>query len=142
MTFFIKRYLKLIGILALFVLVGACTSTDKQALTAEESVKIRATERWQALIEGKLETAYGYELPEYRKVFSYEQFRRSMRGTGIWDKAEVKSVACTETCVVTMQIHVTIKLARFDDPIKSNSLLEEKWMRDTESGNWFHLSSK
>lgn len=124
------------------MLVGACTSTDKQALSAEDSVKARAAERWQALIEGRMEDAYEYESPEYRKIFTLEQFRRSMRGTGLWKKAEVKSVACTETCVVTMQIYVTMKLARLDGPMDMDSMLKEQWMQDKDSGSWFHLSSK
>lgn len=141
MTYYVKQCLKLSGILALLMLVG-CTTADKQTLTAEESVKARAAERWQALIEGKLETAYDYELPEYRKIFSFRQYQDSMRGVGLWKKADVKAVACTEICVVTMQIYVTIKLARLGDPIETSSLLEEKWMQNTESGEWFHLSSK
>ncbi len=142
MTYYIKQYVRLVWIVALLILVGGCTSADKQALSAEEVVKTRAAERWNALIEGKLETAYGYELPDYRKVFTYEQFLRNIHGGGIWQKAEVKNVACTETCVVTMQIYVTMKLAGFDEPMNASSMLEEKWMKDEESGDWFHLSSK
>lgn len=126
-----------LGVVGLLV---SCTAI--KPLTAEESVRIRASERWQALIEGKLDKAYDYEVPEYRKVFSFEQYKREMNGVGLWKKAEVKDVACKDECVVTMQIHVTIHAARLGGAMDTSSLLKEQWMRDTGSGEWFHLSSK
>ncbi|MEQ1635684.1 MAG: hypothetical protein ABL903_03260 [Methylococcales bacterium] len=129
------------GIILLgLVLIVSCSA--KPELSAEESVKVRAGERWQALIEGKFEKAYAYEVPEYRKVFDLEQYRRGFHGVGIWKKAEVVDVACMEKCVVTMRIYVTINFARWGEAMDTSSLLKEQWMRDTGSGEWFHLSSE
>lgn len=127
---------------ALVVVVLTLNCSAKQELTAEESVRMKAGERWQALIEGKLDKAYAYEVPEYRKVFDIEQYKRGFGGVGMWKKAEVVDVACMENCVVTMRIYVTINVARWGDTMDTSSLLKEQWMRDTGSGEWFHLSSK
>lgn len=137
---FMWQYARLGAALGVVGLLASCAAI--KPLTAEESVKIRAGERWQALIEGKLDKAYAYEVPEYRKVFSFEQYKREMNGVGLWKKAEVKDVACKDECVVTMQIHVTIHAARLGGTMDTSSLLKEQWMRDTGSGEWFHLSSK
>jgi hypothetical protein len=128
-------------LVSLALLMG-CAATDKKAITAEESVRMRAGERWQALIGGLLEKAYEYEVPEYRKIFNVEQYRRNIHGVGKWKKAEVVDVACMEKCVVTMRIHATINNARWGDTMDMSSLLKEQWMRDTGSGEWFHLSSE
>jgi len=58
------------------------------------------------------------------------------------EKAEVENVACKEECVVTMQIYVTMKIARWGDTMDMSSLLKEQWMRDVGSGEWFHLPSE
>lgn len=142
MKYPVKWSLKLAAGLILNLLMTACSTIGIQPLTAEQSVRTRAAERWQALIEGKLETAYSYETPEYRKLFTYQQYESSKHGVGLWTKAEVMDVACKEICVVSMQIHVTMRPARWGDTIETSSLLKEQWTRDKDSGEWFHLSSK
>lgn len=135
---FVKAGVTVLGL----ALVVSCKGVFNKPLSAEESVRVRAGERWQALIEGKLDKAYEYEVPEYRKLYNVEQYQQSRPGVGIWKKAEVVDVACTENCVVTMRIYVTMKFARWGETMDTSSLLKEQWMRDTGSGEWFHLSSK
>lgn len=139
---FSKPSLKQWFILACLVVISGCTSKHHKHLSAEESVRIRASERWQALIAGNIEKAYEYEVPEYRKIFDANQYKSGVKGVGLWKKAEVENVACMEKCVVTMRIHATINNARWGDTMDMSSLLKEQWMRDTGSGEWFHLSSE
>ena len=138
----VSRYVKIGAALVGLVLIVSCKNIDNKPLTAEEIVRARAGERWQALIEGQFEKAYSYEVPEYRKLYTADQYQRSKHGVGLWKKAEVVDVACMEKCVVTMQIYVTINIARWGGTMDTSSLLKEQWMRDTGSGEWFHLSSK
>ena len=138
-NFFLFKKLSIVGVLLLGL--GACSVISEHNRTPEQAVKERAAERWQALIEDKLETAYTYLTPEYRKLYSYQQYKKSIH-SGFWTKAEVKDVACTENCVVSMQIYVTIRPPRWGQAINSSSLLKEHWTRDKDSGEWFYLSSE
>ncbi len=142
MRYNFRRFIKLATILAVINTLGACSGIGTQSQAPEEIVRVRAFERWQALIDGRLETAYTYLSPEYRKIYSYQQYSKTVHGVGLWSKAEVKDVACKENCVVSMQIHVTMRPARWGDTIETSSLLKEQWMRDKDSGEWFHLSSE
>ncbi|MCX7086959.1 MAG: hypothetical protein NTV00_02775 [Methylococcales bacterium] len=137
-----SRYMKVGAALVGLVLIVSCKEIDKKPLTTEEHVKARVSERWQALIAGKLETAYGYEVPEYRKLFDVQKYQQGIAGVGVWTKAEVKDVACKEKCVVTVQVYATIHAARWGDAVNTSSLLKEQWTRDASSGEWFHLSSE
>lgn len=136
------RYAWLSLLLTSVMLMASCSMGDRPKLSAEESVKVKALARWEALIAGKLETAYEFATPEYRKVFTFEQFRRGIYGVGTWKKAEVSNVACVDNCVVTMRIHVTITTPRLGDTIETSSLLKEQWTQDKGSGEWFYLSSE
>lgn len=125
--------------LGLMAITGC--SLPLKHLTPEEQVKLRAQARWDALIASDLDKAYTYEVPEYRKIYDIKQYKSGIN-PGLWKKAEVVDVACKEECVVTMRIYVTINFARWGEPADMNSLLKEQWMRDADSGEWFHLSGK
>ncbi len=136
----IKRFLLLVFVM---LQVTGCANNAKQEVSAESIVKTRAAERWQALIDGRLETAYTYESPEYREVYGYKQFTRKINGVGLWSKADVEDVSCKkDKCVATMRIYVTIRLGRGFGVTKANSLLEEQWIQDAVSGEWYHVSNQ
>lgn len=136
----IKRFLLLVFVM---LQVTGCTNNVKQEVSAESIVKTRAAERWQALIDGRLETAYSYESPEYREVYSFKQFARKINGVGLWSKADVEDVSCKkDKCVATMRIYVTIRVGRGFGVHKTNSLLKEQWIQDAVSGEWYHVSNQ
>ena len=135
-----KRFLFLVFVM---LQVAGCTNNVEQEVSAESRVKTRAAERWQALIDGRLETAYTYEAPEYREVYTYKQFARKFHGGGFWTKAEVEDVSCKkDKCVATMRIYVTIRVGRGFGVTKANSLLKEQWIQDAVSGDWYHVSNQ
>lgn len=130
--------------LVFFLLVVACNGRVQKDLSADALtiVKIRAGERWQLLIDGRLESAYNYQTPEYRDVFSFKQFRRGIHGVGLWSKAEVVDVACKEKCIAKVKVYVKMRPGRWGDLIETSQLVTEHWVQGTGLDEWFYLSSK
>lgn len=101
-----------VAIVSAFVLVG-CATTTREASTAktlEDRVKERAAKRWEALIGGDLDTAYGFFSKATKNTYPLELYRVKMR-PGLWREARVDTVKCTdEICDVT--VILTIDHAR------------------------------
>ena len=69
---------------------------------AEDAVRVRAQQRWDWLVTGKYEDAYGYTTPAFRGLNTAQNYRNRF-GTGAsWTGARVQSVECTtpERCTV------------------------------------------
>ena len=129
--------------LALIVgLAGCAGGADiAQKKNAETVVASKTEARWQALIEGRLETAYSYETPEYRAIYKFSQYRRKVHGVGNWKKVDVKEVSCTENkCIASVKVYVTIVVGRGFENVNSSDQFEENWVQDAKSGDWFHVS--
>jgi hypothetical protein len=70
----------------------------------EEQVKDRAMLRWQALIRGDLDAAYGFFSKATRETYPIELYRAKMRPGG-WREAKVDSVKCADgLCEVVVTI--------------------------------------
>jgi len=126
-------------IVALSGMVG-CMNVLK-AQDAEQIVRGRAASRWQALIEGRLETAYTYLTPEYRSLYDFKRYRRTVHGVGVWQKADVNKVTCAANkCLVNVELYVRIKVGRGFKPLASHGAIDETWVRDSGTGEWFYFS--
>jgi hypothetical protein len=101
--------------------------------------KVRAKQRWEALIAGRFEDAYSFLSPVQRKVVSYDAYRRGIYGYGVWTAAEVENATCDDVrCVVATRVHVNLAHPRLAKPIVSNELIEEAWIKDAENTQlWF-----
>jgi hypothetical protein len=125
--------------LVLLVITGCATLGGANT---EETVKQRVAERWNALIDGRLETAYSYETPEYREVYSYSDYRKTVYGVGKWRKAEVEALNCTgKNCVVTIVVYVNIVFARGLGSTETHSSVREQWIQSSTTGEWYHVSN-
>ena len=97
--------------------LGGCTtappSTSQGANVAvansasiEDQVRERATKRWEALIRGDLDGAYGFFSRATRETYSLELYKVKMR-PGMWRESKVESVKCEESvCEVVVMITV------------------------------------
>ena len=116
--------------LALGVAVG-CASTPK---TPEEEVRARATARWQALIDGKPERAYGYLAPTVRANLTQKEYI-NRHGATLATAARVRSVQC-EAAECTVRIALDAK-----SPVPGmvgstiTTMLDESWVR--QDGEWW-----
>lgn len=113
-TFCLLRTLnlsRLVVVGVVMVLAACATMPREQTLDAyagkslEDQVKERAAKRWEALIRGDLDSAYGYFSRATRETYPIELYKARMR-TGMWREAKVDSVKCTDgVCEVMVIIH-------------------------------------
>ena len=98
-----------LGIVAVVMVLSACATTPRDhsvetyaGKSLEDQVRQRASKRWEALIRGDLESAYGFFSRATRDTYPMELYRAKMR-PGIWREAKVDSVKCADgLCEVTV----------------------------------------
>lgn len=120
--------------LVMVSLLAGCASVA----TPQAQVRQLAQQRWEALIKGDLDAAYGYFSPSYRALVPAERFKSEI-GTAVrWESAEVELVTCDVLEKCTAQVKVESKplaVPRFQSTITSH--LKETWL--LEGGRWwFH----
>jgi hypothetical protein len=134
----LSKFAKWSGMLLAVCVVSSCASLVEGK--PESIVKQRSTARWDALIEGKLETAYTFETPEYREIHSFSDFRKTVRGVGVWQKATIESVECDpDKCSVTARIYVMMKFGLAFEKVETNGQATENWIQSTDR-QWYHVS--
>jgi hypothetical protein len=116
------------------VLAG-CASTPT---TPEEIVRERAQARWNALLIGDFERAYGYISPGGRAVVPYATYRGRIGGAVTWKSAEVASVTCEtlEKCSVQVKVSYQPVMRRATIGTIERSL-NETWVVD--AGQWWFV---
>jgi hypothetical protein len=119
------------------LLVGACaTDPEVQAQKDEEIVAKRAQERWDLLIDGRVESAYDYLSAGYKQVTPYPHYMKTVKGVGLWKSAEVQTVKCKEdVCKADIKIHMEIRHPMMRSPARTESVLVEQWLRGKD-GIW------
>jgi hypothetical protein len=108
--------------------------------TPEQQVAERALERWQAIINNDLESAYSFLSPAYRQAVPLTMYQSRLGQNVAWRDAHVKSVSCaTDACQVAVEISYRYNLPNFEKQ-ENNRLLEEKWIR-VEDDWWYFEKS-
>ncbi len=128
------RYLRWFSLLLLSTLV-ACANLGGTA-APENVVRQRATERWQALVAGDMNQAYGYNAPSFRAVVSSDGFRKRFGNAGTWVGAEVVAVNCPDAAKCMATVRIDFKPAfsrRSGDKISTHA--DETWV--LEDGQWW-----
>jgi len=127
------------GLLSLILFLGGCA--EFVVNNPEEIVRQRVNERWKALIEGRLETAYSFESPEYRGLYPYSDYKDTIHGVGSWRKVDVEYIDCEEEkCVASIVVYATIKLGMGFEAVESDARAKENWIHHSTSGQWYHIS--
>ena len=127
--------------LLMLLIVSGCASIVEQ--NPEEAVRQRVNERWAALIEGRLETAYTYESPEYRELTPFTDYRKTIRGVGSWKKIDIETIDCGDNkCVATIRIYATINVGMGFEAVDSDARAKENWIHHSTSGQWYHISDR
>jgi len=92
----------LVGVLVLACMTGCVTVVPQ---SAEEQVRRRAQERWDALVAGNVEAAYALLSPGARQARSLPTYRAMIK-TGFWRRAVVDRVECqsSEKCKAVVMV--------------------------------------
>lgn len=92
----------------------------------------RVEARWQALIEGDIQAAYGYISPAGREILPLKNYRRRVK-SGMWQDAKVDSMTCNEDiCKVTVLLTYNLR-----DIKGIQKKLQESWIN--EKGGWWYV---
>jgi len=107
-----RRNCRVLATLSVLV-VAACATppagpgTASQAQSAEAPqamVTARAKARWDAIVKGDLDTAYGYMSPASRQVTTLEKYKASVRRDA-FREAKIDNVACeADACMVRLMV--------------------------------------
>jgi hypothetical protein len=114
-----SRWVAVVGLVAL----SGCGALDPRP--DSEIVRERVQERWNALIAGNLDKAYGYITPTSRSVISLENYKNSLK-TGTWKAVAVENVDCASPTVCQVELGVTQVVRGYSATIRTR----ETWMKD------------
>ena len=132
-------FFRSLGALFLTALISSCATTKPSGT----DIKARAQARWDALLAGDFDTAYGFYSPGYRSSTSRVDFEIEIRSHRIrWISAEVLEPSC-EADVCTMETRIGYSVAGAVPGVpewKSVKHLNERWVRT--DGQWWFLSDK
>jgi hypothetical protein len=113
----------------LTIVLSGCAAV---APSSETVVKERAQARWDALVKGDFNAAYGYMSPGSRSVTSPTDYAAGLR-RGFWKSAVIDKVECgsAQSC----EAHATIEY-EFSG-MRTKTPLRETWIRD--GSEWWYL---
>lgn len=100
--------------------------------TQKPRIAERAEARWSALIAGDLDAAYQFSSPEYRSVFSLQQFRAKFGTAVVWTLARVKSVKYDELNVAQVLVQVEYQAPVGLQSVKGVREMTENWLYSTD----------
>lgn len=132
--------LALLGVL-MFSLLSACATSGSGP--EKEKIENRAQARWDALLAGDVETAYGYFSPGYRSSVSLIDYAVELRMRRVnWTSAAYKEHSCeNKTCDVKFTVGYKIVRALPGVPtFESQSIVDERWIQI--DGQWWYLPQK
>lgn len=113
------------------------TQASPEWLEAQKpQIAERAEARWKALIKGDFDTAYMYLTPEYRSVFSAQQFRSRFGGAVAWKLARVASVEYDRSNVAQVVVEVEYSASAGMHEVRGVRQMKERWVYTVGSG-WY-----
>jgi hypothetical protein len=127
--------------LALAAIAG-CAGSGPLSASPEPAVKARASQRWQFLIAGKFDDAYGMLAPGYRAVKSVDAYKNDLSTAVQWLSAEAVSVTCqsAEACEAKIKLEAKPVLLRGSSRTNIVTHFDEKWIQ--VDGQWWHFPNR
>lgn len=109
-----------------------------ETVSAEDTVRQRVLERWNLLMEGRVESAYAYLSPGYREATSLARYSRNIQDGGLWKGAEVREINCEEKrCKVKVVLDLLLGGPR---PVQVP--VYEAWIQLEDGGDWWHVPTQ
>jgi hypothetical protein len=116
-------------------LLAACSS-------AESVLHEAAGKRWDALIKGDMEQAYGYYTDAFKQTTPLDMFKNKVHGTGLWIKAQVKQIQCEKSgkrCKVDVEVTVSMKMRGLSKPMETTDVVREVWVKEGWFSDWRYV---
>jgi hypothetical protein len=130
------------GVLAVAVTAGCATmggglTKDTPPEAKAAAVKERSNARWEALIKGDKDAAYGYLSPATREIVTLEQYRARLQAIS-YTAVHVEKVDCdAETCEVGLMLTYDYLPAKGTTRAKGvTTYVQETWVLDKGQA-WF-----
>jgi hypothetical protein len=121
--------------IALSLALAGCASFAP--LPPEQAVAQRATQYWQARLEGKLEKAYNYAAPAYRAARTFDQYKTQFGSGAMIKEVEVYKVTCEPLkCTARMQLVAQLNLPMLNIG-NMKTYVDEVWV--LEDGTWWRF---
>ncbi len=129
-----------LGRLAMAVLSGIVLSgcAGLPASGPEDTVSARAQARWDAVVAGDWEKAYGYATPTYRATVDLYRFRVNNDALIKFRNASVFGVACEDSAVCKVKMKVTFTPPQDRPSPDLTTVIEERWV--IEGGEWWRYT--
>jgi len=142
------RFRRALAGLCLLSLVGCAgmqsveTSLDPEQGWTEQvqrQLAERVQARWDAMIAGDYEKAYSFQTPDYRSVFSLQQYRGGFGSAVVWKSARVQSTQYDESHMASVSVAVEYEaLVSLAGNMRSVRVMAEKWLYS--DGVWWYIS--
>ena len=128
----VQRAIGVLGRLSVVVLAVAMWGCATVQSSPEAALKERAQARWDALLKGDFNTAYGFMSPGSRSIITTSEYAASLKA-GFWKSAVVETVECgsAQSCEVAATIEYEHLGRRTKTPLR------ETWIR--EGRDWWYL---
>ena len=108
--------------------VAACASitVDSAPEVKQKVVAERAQARWQALMKGDLDAAYGFLSPASKKATPFPAYARTIK-PGMWRDVKVDKVDCeAEVCKVQLAVTYDAKMMKgITTPVWESWVIED-----------------
>jgi len=113
--------------------------TDSAPSRLREAIGGRVDGRWASLIASDFERAYAFELPSYRALFPFADFRLQFGRDVDWLSAEVVRVELTsdDRADVVIDLTQSVAMVPGEEQISVATLSEVWLLRD---GEWWHVA--
>ncbi|MEN9503393.1 MAG: hypothetical protein RI964_2678 [Pseudomonadota bacterium] len=128
-------WLMVASLSSLSSLLVACQSSESKLTQAAE-------QRWIALINGNFTEAYQYYTDAFQQSTPLEMFKHKVHGTGLWNKAAVKSVQCDDSgkhCTVEVEVTVAMKMRGLNKPLETKDVVKETWVKAGWFSDWRYI---
>lgn len=115
------------------------SSTSESVETRQAALKQRVMDRWDALIRKDFAAAYAFTSPEYRKLFSLNNFKGQFGNKTSWQRVEVIKVDFKgdDAATVGITLHFAYYPPQAVKALDMKTYVNESWV--FVDGQWWYL---
>ncbi len=100
---------------------------------------VRATERWQAMIDHDWKKAYSYESPSYRKNYTVNDFRTSFGQAVTWKSIQHNTTKLINKNLADVNLTLFFNYSGGNVVMDIPSEIKERWQLVDDS--WWHIKN-